>query len=172
MRRRLTQTRVVERSGSIGSRGFSFPELIAVLGVISLLACLLQPLFLRARDRARETHCGSNLTQLSLGLQLYAADFDGRFPTKEVVWTSAIERYTKNWDLLRCPTHAIHRRRFAEVDSAGRLISYRYRSGLTLDSWDDEILLHELDFFHGTRALGVTVAGYRKELQQVPASNP
>lgn len=172
MRSRMPPAAAGERVGTARRRGFSFPELIAVLGLISLLACLLQPLFLRARDRARETHCGSNLTQLALGLQLYAADFDGHFPSKEVVWTSAIERYTKNWDVLRCPTHAMYRRGPANVDSAGRLISYRYRSGLTLDSWDDEILLHELDSFHGARTLGVTVAGYRRDLQQTPPAQP
>jgi len=56
------------------SSGFSLLELLVVISIISVLAALLFPTFVRARESARRTVCLSNLRQIGLAMQMYAAD--------------------------------------------------------------------------------------------------
>ena len=60
--------------------GFTLVELLVVVGVISLLAALLFPVFLSARARAREAVCLSNMRQIGNGVILYAQDYDDLYP--------------------------------------------------------------------------------------------
>ncbi len=59
---------------------FTLIELLVVIGVISLLARLLFPVFARAREKARQTACASNLRQIGLAVFMYAQDNDSLFP--------------------------------------------------------------------------------------------
>jgi prepilin-type N-terminal cleavage/methylation domain-containing protein/prepilin-type processing-associated H-X9-DG protein len=60
-------------------RAFTLMELLVVIAIIALLAVILFPVFAKARDKARQTACLSNLRQLGLAAQQYAADNDGTF---------------------------------------------------------------------------------------------
>ncbi len=60
--------------------GFTLVELLVVLGIITLLAAILLPIFLAARERGRATACASNLRQLHLAFSMYAADNGGYLP--------------------------------------------------------------------------------------------
>ena len=55
-------------------RGFAFTELLVVLAVLAVLAAVLLPVFARAREKAREGVCTSNLRQIGIGMSMYAAD--------------------------------------------------------------------------------------------------
>jgi prepilin-type N-terminal cleavage/methylation domain-containing protein/prepilin-type processing-associated H-X9-DG protein len=57
-------------------RGFTLIELLVVIAIIAILAAILFPVFSRAREKARQTACLSNLKQIGLGSQMYAQDFD------------------------------------------------------------------------------------------------
>ncbi len=59
-------------------RGFTLIELLVVIAIIAILAAILFPVFARAREKSRQTACLSNLKQLSLGVLMYAQDYDGR----------------------------------------------------------------------------------------------
>jgi prepilin-type N-terminal cleavage/methylation domain-containing protein/prepilin-type processing-associated H-X9-DG protein len=61
-------------------RAFTLIELLVVIAVIAILAAVLFPVIARARDRASQTECLSNLRQLGMGIQLYQQDWDDRFP--------------------------------------------------------------------------------------------
>lgn len=61
-------------------RGFTLIELLGVIGIIALLAAVLIPVFLAARERARTTTCASNLRQLHLAFSQYASDNNGYVP--------------------------------------------------------------------------------------------
>ena len=60
--------------------GFTLIELLVVIGIISLLAALLFPVFEKAREQARATVCLSNMRQVGIGLSLYAQDYDETYP--------------------------------------------------------------------------------------------
>lgn len=63
-----------------GRRGFTLIEMLVVLGILALLAAILLPVFLAARERGRATACASNLRQLHLAFSQYAADNNGYLP--------------------------------------------------------------------------------------------
>ncbi|MFQ3609930.1 MAG: prepilin-type N-terminal cleavage/methylation domain-containing protein [Fimbriimonadales bacterium] len=61
-------------------RGFTLIELLVVIAIVALLAGLLFPVLARAREKARQSHCLSNLRQLASAFALYRADYEGRNP--------------------------------------------------------------------------------------------
>ena len=61
-------------------RGFTLIELLVVIAIIAILAAILFPVFAKAREKARQTSCLSNLKQLDLGFMMYIQDYDERLP--------------------------------------------------------------------------------------------
>ena len=54
--------------------------LIELLVVIAILAAILFPVFAKAREKARQITCLSNMKQLGLALQQYTQDYDETLP--------------------------------------------------------------------------------------------
>jgi prepilin-type N-terminal cleavage/methylation domain-containing protein/prepilin-type processing-associated H-X9-DG protein len=59
---------------------FTLVELLVVIAVISLLAAMLFPVFFRAREKARQITCVSNLRQIGIAVALYNEDNDDLYP--------------------------------------------------------------------------------------------
>ncbi len=104
-------------------RGFTLIELLVVIAIIAILAAILFPVFARARERARQTACLSNVRQLNLAVQMYAQDYDEKLPpvmylTDGAVeypdgstdawglWPAIIFPYVNNIDIFNCPSSA------------------------------------------------------------------
>ena len=61
-----------QRPAPARRRGFTFVELLVVLGIIALLVSMLMPTLRVARQVAERTQCASQLRQLGMALMLYA----------------------------------------------------------------------------------------------------
>jgi prepilin-type N-terminal cleavage/methylation domain-containing protein/prepilin-type processing-associated H-X9-DG protein len=100
-------------------KGFTLIELLVVIAIIAILAAILFPVFARAREKARQTSCLSNLKQLGLAVIMYAQDYDGMHPV--MYWTpvtgyddgvsiggytvmTAMLPYVKNSQIFACPS--------------------------------------------------------------------
>jgi prepilin-type N-terminal cleavage/methylation domain-containing protein/prepilin-type processing-associated H-X9-DG protein len=106
-------------------RGFTLIELLVVIAIIAILAAILFPVFAKAREKARQTSCLSNLKQLGLGVRMYAQDYDERnmadslgpgvaytTPSGQVLtnnymlWMFSIYPYVKNLQIFNCPSRS------------------------------------------------------------------
>ena len=70
-------------------RAFTLVEILVVIAIIGVLAAILFPTFALVREKSRRTSCLSNLKQIGAAMEMYKADFDGRFPY-------AVDPYDKN----------------------------------------------------------------------------
>lgn len=101
-------------------RGFTLIELLVVIAIIAILAAILFPVFAKAREKARQASCQSNLKQIALAFIMYMQDYDGRWPRWEwgVVggggtptpdaqqWYVRLYPYVKNVQLFQCPSRS------------------------------------------------------------------
>ena len=99
------------RVAAPAKRGFTLIELLVVIAIIAVLAAILFPVFARAREKARQTSCLSNLKQLGTALSLYTEDYDGAYPRGQYwpwdsshTWIDVLEPYVKNSAVFRCPS--------------------------------------------------------------------
>ncbi|MFO8081400.1 MAG: prepilin-type N-terminal cleavage/methylation domain-containing protein [Armatimonadota bacterium] len=97
------------------SRGFTLIELLVVIAIIAILAAILFPVFARARDKAEQTSCLSNLKQIALAELMYQNDNDERtaavtnWPVNVTTnsyytWITMLKPYIKNTDIFSCPS--------------------------------------------------------------------
>ena len=75
--------RPAARSSGGTGRGFTLVELLVVIAVIAILAGLMVPALIGARDRAQSVVCLSNLRQLQTAWLMYASDQSERLSPSE-----------------------------------------------------------------------------------------
>ena len=98
--------------------GFTLIELLVVIAIIAILAAILFPVFARAREKARQTSCLSNIKELTLGALMYVQDYDeclfghiqsdyagGVPPSPFLNWAQQIYPYVKNEQIYLCPSY-------------------------------------------------------------------
>ena len=93
-------------------RGFTLIELLVVIAIIAILAAILFPVFAKAREKARQSSCLSNVKQLALASMGYAQDYDEQLPASykagpPIYWTDTISPYIKNTQIFKCPSLGI-----------------------------------------------------------------
>lgn len=100
-------------------KGFTLIELLVVIAIIAILAAILFPVFAKAREKARQTSCLSNVKQLMLGWTQYAQDYDERTCSIRYAWGPnpggicdpaginwwvTLQPYVKNEQIFICPS--------------------------------------------------------------------
>ncbi len=93
-------------------RGFTLIELLVVIAIIAILAAILFPVFARAREKARQTQCLSNVKEIALAILMYAQDYDESIcPYVDdnhhydlMGWWVVIDPYIKNEQVRQCPS--------------------------------------------------------------------
>lgn len=60
--------------------GFTLIELLVVIAIVAILAALLLPALSKAREKARQSVCISNLRQMGLAMFLYGQDYGDNYP--------------------------------------------------------------------------------------------
>jgi prepilin-type N-terminal cleavage/methylation domain-containing protein/prepilin-type processing-associated H-X9-DG protein len=101
---------------------FTLIELLTVIAIIGILAAIIIPTVGKVRQSAKSAQCLSNLRQMGMGFNLFAAENKGRLPrvglnprpTKpdvlDALWYSAISPYIQkaqivsNHPVYRCPS--------------------------------------------------------------------
>ncbi|MCW3062227.1 MAG: prepilin-type N-terminal cleavage/methylation domain [Capsulimonas sp.] len=88
--------------------GFTLIELLVVIAIIAILAAILFPVFAKAREKARQISCASNLRQIGLGFMQYTQDNDENYPTGSAGflgqgWAGTVYPYVKSTGVFKCP---------------------------------------------------------------------
>jgi prepilin-type N-terminal cleavage/methylation domain-containing protein/prepilin-type processing-associated H-X9-DG protein len=100
--------------------GFTLIELLVVIAIIAILAAILFPVFARAREKARQASCQSNLKQIAIASKMYMSDYDNRvtpmwtwgygigtptvYAQGRIWWTHLLVPYVKNQPVMGCPS--------------------------------------------------------------------
>lgn len=87
---------------SMKRRGFTLIELLVVIAIIAILAAILFPIFLAARESAKMRSCASNLKQMGTAFRMYCDEYNGfSIPDPGVVanikpWPEILAAYSKS----------------------------------------------------------------------------
>ena len=91
-------------------RGFTLIELLVVIAIIAILAAILFPVFARARAKAQQNNCLSNVKELTLSTLMYCSDYDDYYPIAYYAgnglyqeWAGEIYQYVRNTQIYACP---------------------------------------------------------------------
>ena len=135
-------------------RGFTLIELLVVIATIGILAALLIPALVGAKERARRVSCKSSIRQFALAVHMYGDENDQQLPTGasnkgtnddhlpvlSTVTSNAIVEYGGSERVANCPSFADYfinkqAQRPFEEQEYGFVVGYNYHGGHANTPW-------------------------------------
>jgi prepilin-type N-terminal cleavage/methylation domain-containing protein/prepilin-type processing-associated H-X9-DG protein len=123
-------------------RGFTLIELLVVIAIIAILAAILFPVFAKAKEKAKQASCTSNLKQLALAAIMSASDYDDRHQLAADAFCGtaytgcwyirfrdhddSLYPYVKNKQIITCPS---------APGDAWNYTSYGWNKWISPDFW-------------------------------------
>src|SRR5205807_2772109 len=114
--------------------GFTLIELLVVIAIIAILAAILFPVFAKAREKARQISCVSNLKNLTAAVLMYVQDYDENMPYYETqtpsgtaanmrqFWFVQLNPYLRANQIYSCPSLNVNNSTFAVMPN--RVLGY------------------------------------------------
>jgi prepilin-type N-terminal cleavage/methylation domain-containing protein len=83
------------------NEGFTIMEILVVIAIFAAMITILMPVVEMTRQRAERINCANNLRIISLGLHMYAAEHNGKFPPD---LAALYPTYIKDAKAFDCPS--------------------------------------------------------------------
>jgi len=85
---------------------FTLVELLVVISIIMILMSMLMPSLARAKAKAQQIKCVSNMRQLCMAAGMYASDHNSEFPARGIptnAWPHKLKPFFIDWQIIICP---------------------------------------------------------------------
>ncbi len=96
-------------------RAFTLIELLVVIAIIAILAAMLMPALMRARDSAKKSKCAGNVHNIGLAISMFRGDHGQRWIAgRPTAWSNGygwcetqayvMRDYLQDWKVYLCPS--------------------------------------------------------------------